>query len=110
MKKLKWMPTNFTWPCPEKIWKMLFFAKNELNGTSNAPNIELIILLRMQPTIFSPELAVMSTRNMTREDRVSSMKSFDVQKCCACAAKHIVTTIESRRRTGARVILSPQPY
>ena len=37
---------------------------------------------RMQLTIFSPELAVMSARNMIRESRVSSKKSLDVQKCC----------------------------
>ena len=37
---------------------------------------------RMQLTIFSTELAVMSTRNMIRESRVSSKKRLDVQKCC----------------------------
>ena len=39
---------------------------------------------------FSPELAVMTTRNMIRENRVSSKKSLDVQKCCVSVAKHIV--------------------
>ena len=42
---------------------------------------------------FSPELAVMSTRNMIRESRVSSKRSLDVQKCCASVAKHIVVKI-----------------
>ena len=42
---------------------------------------------------FFPELAVMSTRNMIRESRVSSKKSLDVQKCCASVAKHIVVMI-----------------
>ena len=42
---------------------------------------------------FSPELAVMSTRYMLRENRVSSKKSLDVQKCCASLAKHIVVMI-----------------
>ena len=41
--------------------------ENELNGTSYVQKIALITLLRMQPTFFFPELAVMSTRNMTRE-------------------------------------------
>ena len=36
----------------EKIWKMLFFPKNELNGTSYVLMISLITLLRMIPTIF----------------------------------------------------------
>ena len=43
--------------------------------------------------IFSPELAVMSTRNIIRESRVSSKKSLDVQKCYASVAKHIVVMI-----------------
>ena len=43
--------------------------------------------------IFSPELAVMSTRNMLRESRVSSKKSLDVQKCCASVSKHNVVMI-----------------
>ena len=59
-------------------------GENELTGTSYVLKIPLICLLRMQPAIFSPELAVMSTRNMIRESRVSSKKSLDVQKCCAC--------------------------
>ena len=42
---------------------------------------------------FSPELAVMSTRNMIRLSRVSSKKSLDVQKSCVCVAKHIVVMI-----------------
>ena len=42
---------------------------------------------------FSPEIAVMSTRNMIRESRVYSKKSLDVQKCCVSVAKHIVVMI-----------------
>ena len=42
---------------------------------------------------FSPELAVMSTRNMIRESRDSSKKSLDVQKYCGSVAKHIVVMI-----------------
>ena len=37
----------------------------------------------------NPKIAVMSTRNMIRESLVSSKKSLDVQKLCACVAKHI---------------------
>ena len=55
----------------------------------------------MQPTIFSPELAVMSTRNMTRENRVSSKKNLDVQKCCACVANPTVATIERVTSTNS---------
>ena len=43
---------------------------------------------------FSPELAVMPTRNMIRESRDYSENSLDVRKCCACVAKNIVATIE----------------
>ena len=74
----KWTPTPFSWPCPKIIWKMLFFPRNELNGTRYVLKIALITLLRMLPTIFSPELAVMSTRNRIRESRVSSKKNLDV--------------------------------
>ena len=56
----------------------------------------------MQPTIFSPELAVMPTRNMIRESRDYLTKSLDVQKCCACVAKFIVATIE--RVTGTNLV------
>ena len=42
---------------------------------------------------FSPRLAVMSTRNMIRESRVSSKKSLDVQKCCVSVATHNVVMI-----------------
>ena len=47
----------------------------------------------MQPKIFSPELAVLSTREMIRGSRASSMKSLDVEKWCVSVAKHIVVTI-----------------
>ena len=43
--------------------------------------------------IFSPKLAGISTRNMTRESRVSSKKSLDVQKSCVSVAEHIVVMI-----------------
>ena len=76
-----------------KVWKMLFFPKNEHNGTSYVPKIQLRTLLRMQPTDSSPEFAVMPTRNMIRESRVSSKKSLYVQKCCVSEAKHIVVMI-----------------
>ena len=56
--------------------------------------VALIFLLRMQPTIFSPELDVMPTRNMIRESRDFLKKSLDVQKCCACVATPPVATIE----------------
>ena len=49
---------------------------------------------------FSPELAVMSTRNMIRESRVSSKKSLDVQKYCASVAEHIVVMINRLMRTS----------
>ena len=92
-KNLKWIPAPFTKPCPKKIWRTLFIPKNELNGTSYVLKFALITLLRMQPTNFSPELAVMPTRNMIRESRVSSKKSLDVHKCCVSVAKHIVVMI-----------------
>ena len=42
---------------------------------------------------FSPELVVMPTRNMMRENQASSEKNLDVKKCCASVAKHIVVMI-----------------
>ena len=60
----------------------------------------MITLLRMLPTIFSPELAVISTRSKIRESRVSSKKSLDVQKCCVSVAKHIVVMINRLTSTS----------
>ena len=42
---------------------------------------------------FFPELAVMPTRSMIKDSRVSSKKSLDVQKCCVSVARHFVVTI-----------------
>ena len=53
----------------------------------------LMTLLRMLPTIFSQELAVMSARNMIRESRVSSKKSLDVQNSCVSVEKHNVVML-----------------
>ena len=50
---------------------------------------------------FSPELAVMSTRNMIRGSQVSSKKSLDVQKCCVSVAIHIAVMIN--RQTSLRL-------
>ena len=70
--------------------------------------IALITLLRMQPSIFSAELAVMPTRNMKRESRYFVKKSLDVQKCCACVAKPMVATIEIKTRTNSVARVSIQ--
>ena len=37
---------------------------------------------------FSPEVAVIPTRNMIKESRAFSKKILDVQKCCVSVAKH----------------------
>ena len=50
--------------------------------------------LRKQPTIFSPESAVMLTRNMIREGRDYLKRNSGVRKCFACVAEPIVATIE----------------
>ena len=42
---------------------------------------------------FSPEPAVMFTRNRIRESQVSSKKGSDVQKCCVSVAKDNVVLI-----------------
>ena len=60
----------------------------------------------MLPTIFSPELAVMSTKNMMRESQVSSKKSLDVQKCCVSVAKHIVFMINRLTTTSLAAKIS----
>ena len=49
---------------------------------------------------FSPEFAVMPTRNMIRESRDYLKKSLDV-KCCACVAKPIVATIKRATNTNS---------
>ena len=56
--------------------------------------------MRMLPTGFSPELAVMPRRSMIRESRVSSKKSSDVQKCCVPAAKYIVVMVNRLTSTS----------
>ena len=68
---------------PEKRaeWEQLRSKDCTDNFTANAPDN------------FFPELAVMSTRNMIRESRVSSKKSLDVQKCFVSVAKHVVVMI-----------------
>ena len=50
---------------------------------------------------FSPELALMPTRNMIRDSRDYLKKSLDVQKCCARVAKPIVATIERVTSTNS---------
>ena len=50
---------------------------------------------------FSPELAVLSTRNMIRESRVSSKKKLDMQECCVSVAKHIVVMISALTSTSS---------
>ena len=54
----------------------------------------------MLPAFFSTELAVMSTRNMIAESRVSSKKSLDVQNSCVFVAKHIVVLINRLTSTS----------
>ena len=49
---------------------------------------------------FSPEVAVMPTRNMIKESQVSSKKSLDVQRCCVSVAKHIVVMINRLTSTS----------
>ena len=63
-------------------WKQLRSKDCIDNFTANATD-----------KFFSPEIDVMSTRNMIRENRVSSKKSLDVQKCCVSVAKHFVVMI-----------------
>ena len=100
MKNLKWIPIHFTYFFPEKVWKMSFFPKIELNGISYLLNVALISLLRVEPAIFSPELAVMPTRKKTRESRASSKKKLDMQKRCVPVAKHTVVMISILTNTS----------
>ena len=79
---------------------MSFFPKNELNGTSYVLKIALIDLLQRQPTVFSPELVVIPTRNLRRESRASSKKNLDVQKCSVSVAKHNVVMISKLTSTS----------
>ena len=55
----------------------------------------------MQQALFSPELAVLPTRNMIRESRNYLKKSLDVQNCCACVTKPIVVAIERVTSTNS---------
>ena len=55
----------------------------------------------MQPTIFSPELAVLPKTNMIRENRDYLKKSLNVKKCRACVAKPIVAAIERVTSTNS---------
>ena len=92
---------SFYLGCSRKFWKMLIFPNKELNGTSYFLKLALITLLRMQPTVFSSELAVMPTRNMIEESWDFLKKKLVVQKCCACVAKPIVATIEGVTSTNS---------
>ena len=69
---------------PEKRaeWEQLRFKDCTDNFTANAVDK------------FSPEPAVLPTRNMIRESRDYLKKSFVVQKCGACVAKPIVARIK----------------
>ena len=69
---------------------MQFIQPVQLSGQTLA---QLEQQLRMQPTTFSPELVVIPTTNMIRENRASSKKNLDVQKCCVSVAKHIIVMI-----------------
>ena len=71
----------------------VILPKKELNGSGYVLKIALKTLRRMQPTTFSPELVVIPTRNMIRENRASSKKNLDAQKCCVSVAKYIVVII-----------------
>ena len=59
---------------------------------------------------FSPELAVMLTRNMIRESQVSSKKSLDVPKCCVSVAKHVVVMINTLTSTSLAAKDSTKEY
>ena len=50
---------------------------------------------------FSPEFAVMPTRNIIRESRNYLKNSLDVPKCCACLEKFVVATIERVKSTNS---------
>ena len=60
----------------------------------------MITLLQMLPTMLSPEVAVMPTKNMIKESQVSSKESLDVQKCCISVAKDIVVMIHRLTSTS----------
>ena len=79
---------------------MLFFPKNEPKGTSYVLKIALITLLRMPPTIFSSELAVLSTRSTIRESRVFPKK--DEFRCaeqlCLCSRRYCFYDKQARNR------------
>ena len=100
MKNFQWILIPITWRCSKKFSKTLVFPENELNGTSYVLKIALITSQRKQPAIFSPELAVMPTRSMIRENGAPSKKSLDVQKCRVSVAKHIVVMINRLTSTS----------
>ena len=82
----------------------VILPENELNGTSYVLKNALTTFLRMQPAIFSSEIALMPTKNMIRESRVSSKRSLDVQKCCVSVPRQIVVLIN--RLTGTSLAAS----
>ena len=62
----------------------VILPENELNGTSYVLKIALIVLLRMQLTCFSPELAVMGTRNKIRETGLFKEELRCAEILCSC--------------------------
>ena len=77
------------------------FSENEMNGIIYVLKTALITLLRLKPTIFSPELAVIPTKIMIRQNWDYLKKRLDVQECCACVAKPIVAKIERVTSTNS---------
>ena len=75
---------------PEKRakWDQLRSKDCNDNFTANATDI------------FFRKLAVLPTRSMIRESRVSSKKSLDVQKRCVSVAKHVVVMINRLTSTS----------
>ena len=85
---------------PEKRaeWDQLRSKDCNSNFTANATDI------------FFPEIAVIHTRSMIRQSRVSSKKSLDVHKCCVSVAKHIVVMINRLTSTSLPAKDSTKKY
>ena len=109
MKNFKWIPTPITQLCPRKILHDVILPEKRAE-CNQLRSLDCTVDFTANATDnFSPKFAVTSTRNMTRETRVSSKKNLDVQKCCACASKHCCYDRKSNKYIFSRKGLNKRP-
>ena len=83
---------------PKSSWKTFQDLEKKHSGNDFGQEIELTVSLLMHPETFSPECAVTSTENMTRERLGCSKKKSDVRNCYTSVARR--TAVMLLRQTS----------